>query len=250
MFPDFKKGGIEFNAKWAVLILFQILFTRRIKKRNHIKLFGNYYLYKHGINKDSIVYSFGIGNNIRFDAMVNKIFGCKIYCYDPTPQSVEYMAKFKDDPRFEFVPKGVFHKKGTFKLWQPSNLKKINSSLIPIFKNKGGSTVEVECDTIPNFMKENGHTHIDILKMDIEGVAVDIMHQLIKYDIKPKQIAVELEIFGFRKSMTLRLKEFYKLIQEYKRHGYEVFYFDARRSRTVELLFVRKDIFISAKHSR
>lgn len=234
-----KQHSLMHDFKWSVIIAYQLLHTKRLRKGQKVKPYGNYFLYAPALSGSSVVYSFGIANDLRFDTAVNNKLGVKIYCYDPTPQSVSYMEKFKDDPRFQFTPKGLFDKAGTFRLYQSSNEKKINSSLFDIHgENK---FVDVQCDTLQQFMRENGHNHIDVLKMDIEGAAIPVMHQMLDQGIKPGQIAVELEIFRIGSVLPM-LWKIAKLVRRYKKSGYAVFHFHALRNGTVELLLVRKDV--------
>ena len=55
-----------------------------------------------------------------------------------------------------------------------------------------GSTINVIVNTLDNWMKSNGHTHIDILKMDIEGSEYDVVEDWIDRNFFPMdQLLIE-----------------------------------------------------------
>ena len=89
------------NNTFYFLNKYRILTKNYIDKiepmnRHHYEV-GNYYLDdRKNLDSNSIVYSLGILNDIRFDNYISKNFGSKIFMFDPTPLSIEFMAKQKD----------------------------------------------------------------------------------------------------------------------------------------------------------
>jgi len=69
-------------------------------------------------------------------------------------------------------------------------------------------------------MRENGHDHLDLLKLDIEGSEYAVLDDLLKQRIPVRQICVEYHngtLPGIRRSQTIRsilklLARGYKLI--------------------------------------
>lgn len=157
---------------------------------NHY-LAGNYYLDKRvNIDKNSIVYSLGILNDIRFDRYLSKQFGCSIFMYDPTPLSIEFMGTQKDD-NFKFFPYGVWTEETTLTFYEP---KYGGSSSIHADGDKGEmNSFDAKCFTIKKLMNDNKHHHIDLFKADIEGAALPILEQMIDQLIFPTEIVVEFE---------------------------------------------------------
>lgn len=156
---------------------------------NHT-LYGNYFLDNRApLNAQSIVYSLGIGTHIDFDVAVAEKTGCEVFMYDPTPESVAFMQK-QTDPRFRFFPFGVWDHPMELNFYTPPWGG--SSSIFPYEEGQKPDFV-AQCDTLPSFMEKNGHTHIDVLKMDIEGAGLVVLKNLLAHHIYPTQLVMELE---------------------------------------------------------
>ena len=73
----------------------------------------------------------------------------------------------------------------------------------------------VEVDTIKNIMDKNGHSNIDLLKLDIEGAEINALNQMLDDNIFPSYICVEFDlylkgkdIYGLTNSLIIRLIHF------------------------------------------
>ena len=51
--------------------------------------YGGYCMCPENIDRDCVVYSFGIGEDISFDLALIQRFGLSVYAFDPTPRSIE-----------------------------------------------------------------------------------------------------------------------------------------------------------------
>ena len=75
-------------------------------KRINFETIGNDYggfpIVTTTLTKESIVYSFGIGEDISFDVGLIKQFGCRIIGFDPTPKSHSWITKKKLPGNFSF----------------------------------------------------------------------------------------------------------------------------------------------------
>ena len=72
-------------------------------------------------------------------------------------------------------------------------------------------------------MKQNGHTHLDVLKMDIEGVADIVLKDALKDGIRPKQIVCEFEIPANPFKAISYTKELEELFLMMKHSGYDIY---------------------------
>lgn len=172
-------------------------------------VYGGWNLPLHAaLNKDSIVYSAGVGEDISFDVLLQAKYGCKITLIDPTERSKthfkeiqdyyatrnwyftgdiqrDYFSKISgctpDFSRIQLLEKGLWDKAGTLKFYKPNNSKHVSHTLI---ENMYSSEYEiVNVDSVKNIMTELGHSHIDLLKMDIEGAEIVVLEQMLLDEI-------------------------------------------------------------------
>ncbi|NBG65878.1 FkbM family methyltransferase [Acidiluteibacter ferrifornacis] len=206
---------------------------------NHIEA-GNYFLDKR-IEKGphSIVYSLGILNDIRFDNYISRVYNCKVFMYDPTPVSIEFMKSQKNS-NFYFFPFGVWTEQTVLTFYEPKYGG--SSSLIDNSSGNDGKTFNAECYTINQLMQKNGHNHIDVFKADIEGAALPIIEQMIEQRIFPTEIVVEFE--RPRKDQSL-IDDFFKRVDEVRKklkyENYREFQIPRGHAKyySIEFLFVK-----------
>ena len=208
--------------------------------QNHYKV-GNYYLDKRvSLTKKSVVYSLGILTDVDFDRALSRKVLCEVFMYDPTPRSIAFMEQYKDDPYFRFFPYGVWTENTVLTFAFPES----GGSASAVHAGVKENSFQAECKDIACLMEENGHIHIDVLKMDIEGAALPITEYLIEKNIYPTQIVVEYE--RPRKNMDEVLDFFYRVkncVQGLKDRGYEVYKLPRNKAKyfSLELLFVKPE---------
>ena len=86
-----------------------------------------------------------------------------------------------------------------------------------LVENQNGT--EVQLKTLADICRELGHTHIDVLKMDIEGSEYPVMEDILASDISIAQILVETHERFFTDGKA-KGKAFFASL---KRAGYKVF---------------------------
>jgi len=236
-----RPGGKHWSPVWQVLLLlFQAAFSDSYTSRSaRFTKVGNYLIHRLPAGVRPIIYSFGIGNDISFDVDASDRFGVPIYMYDPTSTVEKFMAERQGDERLIFQKEGIYTRDAEFRLY--TSRKKLNSSLYPIHR-KGKHEV-VRCRTLASFMDENGHESIDILKMDVEGVADDVLTQVMdETDIRPKQIVTEFEVKGIENPITY-LPKIMLLAEKLKDNGYLIFNQLLTRKATIELIIVHRSLY-------
>ena len=145
------------------------------------------------IHNDSIVYSFGVGEDISFDEQLIAIFGCKVFAFDPTPKSISFVKSRDLHPNFVFNPYGIMEYDGNMSFFLPENNNYVSGSSV---NHWGYSEFEKPPITVPvkrlqTIMRELNHSRIDLLKMDIEGSEYSVLEDIINSSIDVKQISVE-----------------------------------------------------------
>jgi FkbM family methyltransferase len=182
--------------------------------------YGGWYIPEQmNLNADSIVYSGGVGEDISFDIKLQSKYGCTVILIDPTKKALDHyneaLAFFGDTrtkftgniqpdyyaqiraetPNFDkikYVNLGLWNIPDTLKFYKQSNQNYVSQSLI---ENMFGDNYDlVQVDTIGNIMAANGHTKIDLLKLDIEGAEIPVIHQMLDDGIYPRYLLVEFDL--------------------------------------------------------
>lgn len=203
---------------------------------------GNAYpILPHLLNQSSIVYSAGIGHCIAFEKEVAERTGARVYAFDPTEQAKNYLAKQVLPSNLLFMQAALSDVDGTyeFSAIRDGSEDYLPGSLLNIGKEADCS---VETVSVQKFMQINGHTRIDLLKLDIEGAELLVIQSLLKHKIFPQQIVLEVHphLFNIDKNKSafsefgfLQAKE---LLEDLKREQYQIFYISPDR---IELSLVR-----------
>ena len=158
------------------------------------------------INADSIVYSVGIGEDMSWDEAIATKHGLHVWGFDPTPRAVTFVKNRKPISWFHFTAEGLYTQKGTAVFTKPKNPDHVS---MRIGTHAGlGKMVSVSVNTLENWMNTFGHSHIDILKLDIEGAEYDVLEDWIERKWFPfTQLLVEFhQRFGIQKSRHERMR--------------------------------------------
>lgn len=141
--------------------------------------YGGWWYNAAGLPAHPIVYSFGLGEDTSWDEAMLRL-GARVYGFDPTPRASVYVQS-RDELRqargsFVYTKEGLAVEKGTVRFTMPKNPSHV--SLRKGVFSKIGDTLELQVDTLDDFMKRNGHKSIDILKIDIEGAEYEVLEDL------------------------------------------------------------------------
>ena len=184
------------------------------------------------LNTESIVYSFGIGEDITFDRHLIEKTGAKVFAFDPTPKSIQWLSGQNLPQGFKAMPIGISSETGTMKFHLPKNANHVSGSLESMTYVDDSNTVEVEVKTLSDIMKDLGHQRIDLLKLDIEGSEYAVMDQILDQNIDITQIVVEVHERYISNGKVLTAKMIEKLLAK----GYQLF---AKSLSREELSFIR-----------
>jgi len=151
----------------------------------------------------SIVYSGGIGSDITFEHALVEKFGSDVILLDPSPAGVKTMSLAENKiPQFHFQPLALAGRTGKLRLRPP-----LDPGGDSWFSTTGAEgQLEVPCTDLVSLMKENGHRHIDLLKLDIEGSEYEVIDHLLAQRLPIGQIAVEFHhgiLPGIRRRQTI-----------------------------------------------
>jgi FkbM family methyltransferase len=162
--------------------------------------YGSHTIPAASLNARSVVYSFGIGTDISFDNGLIELAGCNIHAFDPTPRSIAWISQQDADENLIFHGFGLAEKDGSIAFQQPGQASHVSYSRA--IGAKGAQPLPVK--RLGTIMRELGHDHVDLLKLDIEGFEYAVIEDMLANEIHPGCIAVEFHhgMYGFDDQQT------------------------------------------------
>ncbi|QGM47135.1 FkbM family methyltransferase [Methylocystis heyeri] len=143
------------------------------------------------LTPDSIAYSIGVGEDITFDLDLIDRTGCTVYGFDPTPGAVRWLASQQLPDRYHFVPIGIGVEDGAIDFSVPENPLTCSCTALDSSTQKSSNKVSCEVQTLASLQRRLGHTHIDLLKMDIEGLEYAVLDNIFESGSRPRQLLIE-----------------------------------------------------------
>ncbi len=152
--------------------------------------YGGYFLDTAIFPHDPVIYSAGIGFDISFDLALIQQFGCIVHAFDPTPKVQAWIDGQSLSPQFRFHAVGIADFDGDADFFLPPRPDFISHSIVraPQFSDQ---SIKVPVIRLITAMSRFGHTHIDVLKMDIEGGEYSVLADLFREQIPVQQMCVE-----------------------------------------------------------
>ncbi|WP_027378826.1 FkbM family methyltransferase [Chryseobacterium daeguense] len=199
--------------------------TKHLKKDIDLKKewlgndYGGFFIAPEFLNQNSIVYSFGIGEDISFDLGVINKFKSFVFGFDPTPKSINWIASQNIPSKFSFFDYGIGSKTMKDIFYLPKNPDYVSGSTIQQSNVNLDSKIEVQLKNLSDISAELGHKKIDVLKIDIEGSEYDVIENILNSDIEIGQILVEIHerFFNDGKQKTINM------LGNLREHGFLVF---------------------------
>ena len=196
--------------------------------------YGAWPVCENSLDKDSVVYAVGIGEDISFDLALIDRFELTVHAFDPTPASLAWLEKQELPASFVSYPVGLAGYDGTAEFHAPANPAHVSFSMSHQAGNLEESVV-VDVKRLSSLMEMLGHTHIDVLKMDIEGGEYDVISDLVTSGIDVKQLLVEFH----HRIEGIGLDATRNAISKLNQAGYKIAYVSAIGE---EYLFVKSPV--------
>jgi FkbM family methyltransferase len=220
--------------------------------------YGGWSIVRDPLLRNSWAVLCGAGEDISFDLALQAAYACNIVIVDPTPRAVRhfqvvlssaqknarvainysatefYDLTNVDLSRVHFLPVAVWTRKDLIKFWEPLEQSHVSHSITNF---QGTNTyIEVEAEPLSDIVHRFAITDKDIhvVKLDIEGAAVEVIDWMCDNAFRPKQLLVEFDEMTFPDSNTVpRIK---KATTRLRAAGYELVHFDGHSNCTFLLM--------------
>jgi FkbM family methyltransferase len=142
-----------------------------------------------GLGSDSVVYSFGVGEDVSFELALIDQFRLRVDAFDPTPRSLMWIKAQSLPSLFRLHEIGLAAWDGTAPFNPPKDPRHVSYSMVRAAGHEPGVYAPVcRLSTIAAML---GHASIDVLKMDIEGAEYDVLADCLSSGIHIGQILIE-----------------------------------------------------------
>jgi FkbM family methyltransferase len=169
------------------------------------------------LSVSSVVYSFGVGEDVSFELELTRQFGVRVHVFDPTPRSIEWLRKQALPEKIHFYAYGLAEHDGTCKFFPPRNPAHVSHSLVG--RKTTRAAIEVPVRRLANITRALGHKRIDLLKMDVEGAEYGVIADAISSGISVGQLLVEFH----HRWPEIGIEKTEAAIQALNRAGYSIF---------------------------
>ena len=175
------------------------------------------------LSSKSVIYSFGVGNNIAWDLEMIEHYGVELHAFDPTPRSVDWIGEQSLPQEFHFHPVGLSGFDGLMEFLVPRRERQFNYSSIGTEVGSGGK-INCPVKRLANLQAKLGHDAIDVLKMDIEGEEMRSLPDILANSPLPGQLLVEFH-YNYPE---IPYDGFLDLVGQLRMAGYQIFHISER----------------------
>lgn len=200
------------------------------------------------LTPNSVVYSGGVGEDISFDLLLSHKYNPNIYLIDPTARAISHFNGMREsfqhnkplpddvsdeyksvigciNPFFEkirYEEVGLWNSNTTLTFYEPLNKQHVSHTFIPNMYAPVG-VVDVPVVTIKHLMEKHGHTHVDLLKIDIEGSEIAVVNQMLDDGIFPTHLCIEFDLYLKQKDTDQSTQ---KCLHRLQKCGYTILFND------------------------
>jgi FkbM family methyltransferase len=186
---------------------------------------GGWALWPQSLNAQSVVYSFGVGDDVGWDLAMIERFGMTVHAFDPTPASIAWVSQQSLPPQFVFHDCGISNFDGELDFFPPRHAGSTHYSQEP----RGGlffraAPVAGRVERLSTIMQRLGHRRIDVLKLDVEGAEFEAIPDLVASGVEVDQLLVEIHYQFRSRSFSMAMD----LIDRLKNYGLHCRYVSPR----------------------
>lgn len=166
-------------------------------------------------SKQLTAYSFGIGFDFSFEKELAEKYGIEVYAFDPSPEVVQDMDRQVLPENLKYYAYGLSDQDMLKTFYLPSSGQDYSEYFAPWTSSK---KIQMQVYRLSTLMKKFGHTHLDLLKMDIEGSEFLALPDILNTGIAFDQLCIETHTRIFPNSVE-RMRQVKELLN---RHGYRM----------------------------
>jgi FkbM family methyltransferase len=153
---------------------------------------GGWIVPTHLLNRESICYCVGVGEDITFDMGLIAHFGCKVFAYDPTPRAALHVQSHAAHcANYIYERVGLWDSDEVVRFYAPANPQNVSHSALNLQKTE--SYFEAPCKRLRTLFTENRHERITLLKLDIEGAEYKVVESIVADRLNIDIICVEYD---------------------------------------------------------
>jgi FkbM family methyltransferase len=189
--------------------------------------YGGWTFVDDGYLRNSVIISAGLGEDASFDVEFATRFDAKVIVVDPTPRAIVHFRKiaarlgehaaapYSNDGNqpveaydlgalnagsLQLVPRALWNEEKKLRFYSPPNPKHVSHSVINYQNDYRNDTqfIEVDSMTVAGLLKYLSITDFCLIKLDIEGAEVEVLLDMMKDRIFPKQVLVEYDELNVR----------------------------------------------------
>ncbi len=194
--------------------------------------YGGWSVAANQLTAQSVVYSFGIGEDASFDTALIDKYGLVVHAFDPTPRSLAWVQAQGLPAQFVMHAYGIAAVDGSVAFHPPENPRHVSHTMLGR-PATAAQAIQVPVKRLATIMRELGHSQIALLKMDIEGAEYEVLDDISQSGIRAGQILVEFH----HRFPGVGLRRTKQAIQGLRAMGYQLFSVSANRE---EYGFIRE----------
>jgi FkbM family methyltransferase len=168
------------------------------------------------LRPESVVYSFGVGEDVSFELALIERFNVRVNAFEPTPRSLAWVRSQALPAAFVLHEFGLAAWDGTASFSPPLDPTHVSYSMVR--SGPAGSAIHAPVRRLATIADMLGHTRINLLKMDIEGAEYAVLADCLSNGLEIDQVLVE---FHHRWDF-IGVAETKRAISLLKRAGYRI----------------------------
>lgn len=186
--------------------------------------YGGWPLLLEESNDKTVIFSFGIGEDISFDIEAIQHFGCRVWGFDPTPRSQEWILAQNLPETFKFIPVGLSGSDGSEEFHEPAVDAHVSYSITPKFGYGAGVTLSMPVLRLDTLISCYNLPKPDVIKMDIEGFEYREISDILRSGARPIQFLIE---FHHEVYESINTEDTRTTVDELRNSGYKIFFVSA-----------------------